>query len=361
MAGAAYMFLYECSGIDLDDSSPSNSNCAWVEQERLVASDKRAGNLFGVSVDVNHEHGIAIIGSSNAPAYGYYQEPIPVHPHSNATMRLPISECLEDFMKSGRTYSATGGNLRVVDHLVQQGQIDVKYASRLTERAGTTYVFLRAPAQFGPSGEIAKKPFWRTTEHSKIAPPDVAARDNFGFSVAIEGGAGNEGLTAVMGAIDGGSAFVFDMEWVRVRFSKVEYVADESDGVVKIFVERDLSWSDSRFSLGYSTSDLSAIGVDSTKFEECMSVPSPNRDGCGDYEQSSGEVTFAAGEQHAYFVIRIMDDRCNEDHLEYVQLSLHQIGGSPLRGEGYRAQLRIDDDDWPENELTITSCTGGIG
>lgn len=46
-AGAAYMFLNKCVPLALDDLSPSNSNCVWLEQERLVASDKRAGNLFG--------------------------------------------------------------------------------------------------------------------------------------------------------------------------------------------------------------------------------------------------------------------------------------------------------------------------
>jgi len=362
MSGAAYMFLYECDNMNLHDLSPSNSNCAWVEQERLVASDKRGGNLFGISVDVDHEQGVAIIGSSDAPAYGFYQEPISVHPHSNSTVTLPIPEDLEDMMKSGTTYSATGGNVRLIDYLAYKGRIDAGEANKFTEQAGTAYVFRREPTKYGPRGEISQKPFWRTTEHSKIAPPDVAARDNFGYSIAIDG------ITSVMGAIgrDGharnqGGAFVYDMEWVRVKFSNVEYVVLEGQHTIKIFVERDLAWSDSRFSIAYSTSDLTAIGVDTIKYDDCMkNYPSPGRDGCGDYEQSSGEVTFNPKEQHAYFTIRIIDDRCIERHMEYVQLNLHQIGGSPLRGENYRSQLRIDDDDWPHDQLSM-NCTGGIG
>ena len=110
------------------------------------------------------------------------------------------------------------------------------------------------------------------------------------------------------------------------------------------------------YSLAYSTSDLTAVGVDTAKFDDCMSIPSPDRDGCGDYEQTSGVVTFNPDEQHAYFVIRIVDDLCIENHLEYVQLNLHQIGGSPLHGEGFRAQLRIDDEDWPYESLSM-NCT----
>lgn len=43
--------------------------------------------------------------------------------------------------------------------------------------------------------------------------------------------------------------------------------------------------------------------------------------------------------------------------MEYVQINLHQIGGTFLSGEGYRAQMRIDDDDAPDHELSI-NCTG---
>ncbi|KAL9183329.1 hypothetical protein ACHAXT_005116 [Thalassiosira profunda] len=356
-AGAAYMFLLECGGQDFDDLSPSNANCAWAEQERLVASDKRAGNLFGHSVDIDHKQGIAIVGSPNSPAYGFYQEPISVHPHSTSMMDLPISESLEDLMKIGGTYSATGGNLRLIDYLIDKGQIPAQKASKFTEQAGSAYVFLREPAQHDPGGRITQKSFWRTTEHSRFAPPDVAAQDQFGFSIALDG------ITATMGAVgrdkhadNGGGVVVFEIEWLRVRFTEVEFVAVESDRMVKIFLERDLSWNDSRYSLGYSTSDLTAVGVDTITYDTCLGHGTPSREGCGDYEQSSGEVTFNPGEQHAYFQIRIIDDRCTESRMEYVQLQLHQMGGAPLRGEGFRSQLRIDDDDEHHRP-----CTGGIG
>jgi len=361
-SGAAYFFIRECPQKEFNDMSPGNSNCLWTEQERIVASDKRAGNLFGISVDVDHEQGVAIVGSSSSPAYGYYNDPIFVHPHSNlTTVNMPIPENLQDLMRSGGTYSATGGNLRVIDYLIHQEHIPVQEQMRYTEQAGSTYVFKREPAEIGPSGEVIRKPFWKTTEDSKFAPPDIAARDHFGFSVAMDGS------TAVVGAIghdgfatNGGGAFLYDMEWIRVKFTKVEYIALEgSDHTVKIFLQRDLLWSNSTLTIGYSTSDLSAIGVDASKFDECLRSHVSQRDGCGDYEQAAGEVTFEEGEEHTYFKLRVMDDHCAERRLEYVQLNLHQLGGSPLRGENYRAQLRIDDDDW-QDEQFARNCTGGI-
>lgn len=359
MSGAAYMFFNECSkSLNIDDSLPTNSNCIWVEQDRLVPSDKRARNLFGVSLDVNHELGIAIVGSSNSPAYGFYQEPIPVHPYTNSSVKLPISESLEDLMKSGRTFSSIGGNIRLIDHLIHKGNIDTQEASKFTAQAGSVYVFIRdEPANGGDINQTP--PSWGSNEIAKFAPPDIAARDHFGESVALGG------TYAIIGATgrdshakDGGAAYVYDMEWVWVKFSSIQYVVVEGQRSVKIYLERDLSHSSSIYYIAYSLSDLSAVGVDTNKFDQCMNMPANRRIiGCGDYEQTSGIITFNPNQEHAYFEVRINDDHCIENHMEYIQINLHQIGGSPLRGEGYRSQLRIDDDDFPDDELSI-NCTG---
>jgi len=283
-----------------------------------------------------------------------------IHPHSNlTTINLPVSEDLENMMKSGTTFSATGGNIRLVDYLIHRDRIPIKETTQFSEKAGATYVYLRQPALYGPSGEVFQQSLWK--EQAKISPPGVSAGDNFGFSVALDG------TVAVIGAVghdkyspNGGAAFVYDMEWTSVKFSEVEFVAIEgADRSVKIYVERDLTLSTSHLILGYSTSDLSAIGVDSAKFDYCMSLHASERDGCGDYEQASGKVNFGPGQERAYFTIRVMDDLCTERYMEYVQLNLHQIGGSLLQGEGFRAQLRIDDDDFQTKDLS-TSCKGEI-
>ena len=72
------------------------------------------------------------------------------------------------------------------------------------------------------------------------------------------------------------------------------------------------------------------------------------RIGCGDYQQATGEVTFAAGSSTALFTVNIMNDLCYEHFSEYVQLTLSIPGSGVLQGESYFAKLRIDDDDFDD-------------
>jgi hypothetical protein len=43
--------------------------------------------------------------------------------------------------------------------------------------------------------------------------------------------------------------------------------------------------------------------------------------------------------------VKLLDDLRVENEMKYVQLQLHILGGGPIHGEHFRAQLRIDDDD----------------
>lgn len=59
-----------------------------------------------------------------------------------------------------------------------------------------------------------------------------------------------------------------------------------------ITLHRDLMYVDTISSIGYSTSDLSARGIDKNKFSSCLDLPVDLRQECGDYEQTTGEVSF---------------------------------------------------------------------
>jgi hypothetical protein len=124
-------------------------------------------------------------------------------------------------------------------------------------------------------------------------------------------------------------------------------------------VVRDSSHVSSVLTVGYSTSDLTAVGVDPDKFDACLALPAAQKDGCGDYEQTSGELTFLAGSASATFTVRIMNDFCRERYMEYVQVALNVPGGGPLSGEQYLASIRIDDNDWLGHTSTM-ECVGGI-
>ena len=120
----------------------------------------------------------------------------------------------------------------------------------------------------------------------------------------------------------------------------------EGNDEVVISVIRDATFLEVPLHIGYSTSDLSAVGIDSQILEICRSKPIEDREGCGDYEQTAGILEFVAGSDTANFTIQIIDDNCWERHIKYIQLNLYIPGGSIIQGENYRAHARIDDNDW---------------
>jgi hypothetical protein len=313
--------------------------------------------MLGFSVAINDEHGIALVGSVHSPAYGFYKEIPSEYPHRNTTPVLfPVSPKLENYHKHGDSYAASGGSLRLIDHILttqNAGQSlvakqQVLHVPVFAVNAGAAYLFQRVPSEKGINGKDVRESFWMNTEQGRIAPPDVEARDEFGYSIALAGD------TAVIGAIGvdgvgngGGSVFVVKMSWRNIRFVKTEYVALESTDELDIFVERIGSNISKEEIIGFSTSDLSAKGADPEEFALCSALPIGQRCSalCGDYERTSGELTFAEGETLTSFKIKILDDNCFEPEMEYVQIHLHITGGGPIHGEHYRAHLRIDDDD----------------
>ena len=302
---------------------------------------------------------VVIIGSANAPYYGLYKENPSIYPYHKTTFKsVPVVENLAAFMNNGNTI---GGNLRLISMGKNVNATEENLPEMFNKNGGAVYIYLRKQSEISSNNDI-NLPSWESTEHAKIVPPDVFAGDLFGYSVALSTS------TAVVDAIgdntccgqNGGASFIFDMMWQRVHFAKIEYVALEGHHhTFPIEIRRDVLNLNKSLTIGYASSDISAIGVNVGKFEECLVTPLSERFGCGDYKQTSGEITFEVGESSTYFIINIMDDYCWERHVEYVQLTLHIPGGVQIYGEDYRAQLRIDDNDWV-NLHTSRNCTGGI-
>lgn len=67
--------------------------------------------------------------------------------------------------------------------------------------------------------------------------------------------------------------------------------------------------------------------------------------GCGDYEQTMGQLRFNVGAVRAILTINLMDDLCRERYPEYIQLTISVPGSASLQGEKLSAIVRIDDDD----------------
>ena len=61
MAGAAYAFLRTEPDVNLP-CTRDRSMCVWKEQTRFSASDRRPNDMFGYSLALDNDQGIAAIG-----------------------------------------------------------------------------------------------------------------------------------------------------------------------------------------------------------------------------------------------------------------------------------------------------------
>lgn len=332
-SGVAYAFRRYCKDRD------QGEHCAWIQEQRLVPSDKRTNNLFGVSVAIDEARGTISVGSPKSPLFGFYKDIPGMHPLQDQPKHFPVDSRLEHLMKSGDTLIANPGNLRLLDNFIQNSTyiLPMNLPRQYFENAGAIYIYTQQQTHFERTIERSK--VWSISEQARLSPPNVMAHDLFGSALKR-----TKSMIVVNSESDSYTYF-FNLKWENVKFSSVEYVAVEGvDSTAMITVLRDDA--SARLSIGYSTSDLTAIGVDRHKFHACSNMRVDDRQGCGDYEQSSGILTFAVGQNKATFNIQIMNDSCWERQLEYIQLNLHIPGAGAIHGERFRAQLRIDDDDW---------------
>ncbi|GMH95725.1 hypothetical protein TrST_g6431 [Triparma strigata] len=359
-SGAAYAYRLKNSH-NTDYCTGNKDSCVWLEESRLIASDKRTDALFGYNVAVSHDTGTAIVSAVGMVALGIYKEVPSEYPHYTPTrLKFPVDSSNMIYAQNAGTLAALGGgNVRLLSNILNAtgGLTDV--SPKFSQETGSLYVFTRKNAVYDAGGNLLSDPLWRSSESVKVNPPDGYAFDNFGYSIALSS------HTAVVGAVgvdskggDAGAAYLVDVEFQYLSFQQSEFVALEgTDSFVTITIVRAVT--DSILTVGYATSDLTATGIDGDKFLKCNALPSNRRDGCGDYQQTSGEVTFLRGAGSATFTVNIMNDFCKERYMEYVQLTLNVPGGGVLSGDGFMAVIRIDDNDWEGNANSV-SCVGGI-
>jgi hypothetical protein len=116
---------------------------------------------------------------------------------------------------------------------------------------------------------------------------------------------------------------------------------------VTVTVLRDLSLFNERITLEFATSDVTATGIDSNKYQACLRLPKMQRGlaQCGDYEQTRGIMVLEEGRDRSTFTVGIVDDLCGEKFMKFIQLTLSIPGTNALQGEVVSAKIRIDDND----------------
>jgi hypothetical protein len=161
-AGSAYIF--------------ARSGNTWTQQQKIVASDRAAGDVFGYSVAISGDY--AVVG-----AYGEDQDA-----SGGATLSDAGSAYI--FVRSGITWSQqqkiVASDRAVADFFGYSVAISGDYAivsayqedenasggATLTD-AGSAYIFVRSGSSW--------------TQQQKIVAGDRAAEDRFGWSVSISG------------------------------------------------------------------------------------------------------------------------------------------------------------------------------
>ena len=296
-AGVAYTFrrkdsnsIAACLG-----SMDQFTECDWEFEARLTASDKRSDDRLGVQVAIDDKHGIALIG---APGHGLMDQ--------NNSMVNDVTS------------------------------------------AGAVYVYLRTNEIIDALGETMAIPKWNIKEHAMFQGRQARAYDSFGLSVALDGYSALIGSPG-RGDFNDGASQVIHIGFATVAFSSSEYAVMENVTTkhLAVIVTRSGSTA-AALTIGYATSDRSAVGVDTAKHAACWLQHVKYRAGCGDYAQIAGELTFNIGDVDATILVPIMDDACREPDPEYIYMGLHVPGGVLLHGQNYRTHIRIDDDDFDQ-------------
>lgn len=307
-AGIAYTFRRRAPN-SLDACANMNRRlCEWEFQARLSASDKRTEDAFGFAVAVDDDMGIAAIAAPGQSGVD-----------ANNTII---------------------GSYKHGDH-----------GSAAFEAVGSVYIFRRIDEVRDGKGVLLAPPKWEPKEVVKLQYPNKQDQSRFGSALALDK------LSLIVGSpwfstspltVSVGQAFYYDAGLATVAFTSNLFscMEDNTDRIASLTIARFGGNISEPLTVGYATEDLTAYGIDANKYADCMTMPATLRDGCFDYQQTAGQVTFAAGETSKQLLVPIVDDTCYEHWDEYFIVRLNVPGGEALLGENFVARVRIDDDDF---------------
>lgn len=404
-AGAAYAYRRRDPLNPDQGCFGEKEKCVWELASKLLPSDRRRNDNFGWSVAISDETGRAAVGAPGASATTHWKLAPPKRPVGRAPPRdapTAWTQYLKDYDTShvDSPFVDRGAPVRLPmdQYDKEKSSRDLRMQSRQdvpspsgaqavwsqrsrdivdgveappaspaldeAKQAGAVYVFERSIPDVNPVTEETLIPArWAALETARLQAPERMARAFLGSSVAFAG-------RSVLGGQPGGSSFgtsagdalVWDTDVLRVRFLAAEFAVVEGfQRTATITIVRDFDYSQNELTVGYSTEDLTARGIDEEAWLSCSGGPTDSAavTGCGDYLQAAGTTAFGKGEIAAFFYVNIVDDPCTEV-AEYVQLSLSIPGAPALQGEQFLARLRIDDDDFPELAKTELCADTGF-
>ena len=290
--GSAYVFV--------------RSGGAWTQQQKLIAPDPEAGVFFGDSVAISGETIVVSARDYDGEA-GAGQGAAYVFVRSGAVWNQQQKLIAPDPAPDDHF----GWSVAISEDTVVVGATGVDVWAG--ENQGAAYVFVRADGVWSPN--------------TKMTANDAAARDYFGWSVAISGN------TAVVGAwgkdgetgVNQGAAYVFERSprgWRQrqklaasdgtpdARFSQSVAIngetlvvgalygggaAGEYQGAVYVFARSDGVWTEQQKLLASDAEDYAFFGCSVAISGETIVVGAPNDDGAGGEDQGSAYVFARSG------------------------------------------------------------------
>jgi len=182
-SGSAYVFEYEGG--------------AWVEKQKLVASDAEAGDLFGRSVSIKGD--FIVVGADGEDTLGSSAGSVYVFGYNPSTQQWTQKQKL--LASGGKASDGFGSSVDI------RGDFVIVGAYGVNTYTGAAYVFKYANNQWSQS--------------QKIVPSDISAGDRFGVSVSLFNNRIVIGSSYDDDAgINSGSAYVYEYNgnsWVQTK------------------------------------------------------------------------------------------------------------------------------------------------
>eukprot|EP01038_Epipyxis_sp_PR26KG_P006150 gene6150-8477_t len=375
-SGAAYSFLRHSSEGFSWPCLSLLENCIWSQETKFVASDKREMDQFGSVVAVNDDAGILIVGSPFSAITGGAKENLASYPYSESSgksiataggLSFPVDSSYQSLFQLFPNYESSRSSAFGIWKLQYMNSIKANTNSFV--QGGAVYVYTRKMNKYYHNGLLVNKPIWYPSEHAKVLVPDGYAGDHFGTAIALSSSSSSVFLIAGASGHDAigtnaGATYAFSLNFAAVSFTQKEYrVLEGVESHVTITLSRDLEMSTNKIVLEYATSDITAVGVDAIKYKFCEEIPPIMRgsNGCGDYEQSTGQVVINSGDSSGAFKVRIVDDLCYEKNFKFIQVSLSVPGAASLGSEILSAKIRIDDNDFGRKSCEVDRHSLKVG
>lgn len=367
-AGAAYLYRrtaldspLSCGGASEQPAGMSaRVTCPTTLQLVLQASDARSAARFGASVAISPQGDAVLVGAPQA-------------------------------------LGARGANTLQVNVQLQQTGVGSHTGQRYDTReaSGAVYLYVQDQEKHGggPQRPLLEPARWtRASELTQLH--SVAAGGGAELGAAVLLPSSQQAIAGMPGEPTpaGGSGLLatWSLAWSRLSFSAHNFTApgalphwtaslDQSSfltaglgmhiqnfhvlenlhpGYVTIPVYR-AGPATERVHIAYATQDLSATGISTAAFDECLQLPAEQRDayGCGLYEHTQGVLEFAPGIARRDITVRLMDDACwSSDSVRLFAVQLGLPGGMPLTGPEHRVIVRVDDNDSVKPEEFAPQC-----